>query len=511
MVKQYFIKLILVGITGLVQFYSNAQNVGIGTPVPQARLHVTDSSVLFSGPTTIPANTLFAPPASDAGARLMWYAQKAAFRVGIVDNASWNKDSIGRFSFATGFNTRAIGEGAFASGTASKAIGNYTTAMGFYTAANGIYATAIGYNTKAEANYSTSFGANNTSTGLYATSMGESTSAIGNYSTAIGGSTTALGVGSTAMGAYSIAKANYALVTGIYNDTTGANKLFEVGNGVGSFARSNAFTVLDNGNVGIGTPAPITLLEVNSTTNGVLLPRMTTEQKNAIVNPIEGLEVYDLTLHQKSYFNGSVWVALTATIVPAPAFVPMAAIVIGTQQWMRNNLDVAFYRNGDPIPQVTDAAAWVGLTTGAWCYYNNDSTLGNTYGKLYNWYAVNDPRGLAPEGWHVPSNTEWIVLENTLGSSIATGAKLKEAGLAHWSSPNTGGNNNSGFGGLPGGYRGNSVNLQFSNFGYYGYWWSSTEAGDFGAIVFYLINNSPISLRSSTFKNLGYSVRCLRD
>jgi uncharacterized protein (TIGR02145 family) len=82
---------------------------------------------------------------------------------------------------------------------------------------------------------------------------------------------------------------------------------------------------------------------------------------------------------------------------------------------MRENLDVVTYRNGDIIPQVTDPSLWSSLTTGAWCYYNNDANNGGIYGKLYNWYAVNDPRGLAPEGWHVPTDEEWETLTNKLG------------------------------------------------------------------------------------------------
>src|SRR5262245_15639657 len=101
-------------------------------------------------------------------------------------------------------------------------------------------------------------------------------------------------------------------------------------------------------------------------------------------------------------------------------------IVIGTQQWMAKNLDVAFYRNGDPIPKVNDGTAWANLTTGAWCYYNNDSTQSKKYGKLYNWYAVNDPRGLAPAGWHIPSDSEWTTMEKSLGGSLIAGGKLKE-------------------------------------------------------------------------------------
>lgn len=261
-------------------------------------------------------------------------------------------------------------------------------------------------------------------------------------------------------------------------------------------------------NVGIGTttPAVSAQLDVSSTTQGVLLPRMTTAQKNAIINPAEGLEVYDLTLHQKSYYNGTVWITLTS---PSQTAVFLPTIVIGTQQWMSKNLEVAFYRNGDPIPQVTDGNIWVGLKTGAWCYYDNDSTQGAKYGKLYNWYAVNDSRGLAPQGWHIPSDAEWATLETTLGGSSLAGGKMKEAGTIIWGSPNTGGNNNSGFAGLPGGYR-----FPFGIFtspSSYGGWWSATEnltnTAWYRLLGYNIVNLS----RFDPAKAHGFSIRCVRD
>ena len=115
------------------------------------------------------------------------------------------------------------------------------------------------------------------------------------------------------------------------------------------------------------------------------------------------------------YWNGSSWVAVapgthdqTLTFCNGiPTWGPCLNVAICSQVWMNKNLDVSTYRNGDPIPNVTDPAIWAGLTTGAYCYYNNDSaTYAVVYGKLYNWYAVNDPRGLAPIGWHVPSDVE---------------------------------------------------------------------------------------------------------
>ena len=142
---------------------------------------------------------------------------------------------------------------------------------------------------------------------------------------------------------------------------------------------------------------------------------------------------------------------------------------IGDQIWATKNLDVATYRNGDAIPQVQDIAAWANLNTGAWCYYENTTT----YGKLYNWYAVNDPRGLAPIGFHIPSEAEWTRLIEYLGGDYIAGGKMKESGTSHWISPNTDATNSSGFTGLPGGYRNN--NGTFGGIGAYGYWWSSSE------------------------------------
>ena len=125
-------------------------------------------------------------------------------------------------------------------------------------------------------------------------------------------------------------------------------------------------------------------------------------------------------------------------------------VTICDQVWMAKNLDVTTYRNGDVISQVTDPTAWNALTTGAWCYYNNDPANGTIYGKLYNWYAVNDPRGLAPTGWHIPTEGELIALSDCLGGQEVAGGKLKETGTAHWLSPNIA-TNETGFTALPGG------------------------------------------------------------
>ena len=176
---------------------------------------------------------------------------------------------------------------------------------------------------------------------------------------------------------------------------------------------------------------------------------------------------------------------------------------------MVKNLEVTTYRNGDPIPQVTDPAAWGLLSTGAWCYYNNNSANGPVYGKLYNWYAVNDPRGLAPAGWHVPSDAEWTTLSTCLGGDLIAGGPMKEIGTTHWTPPNTGATNTSGFTGLPGGFRGGRGS--FYDVGNFGYWWSSTETSTTNAWNRTLYYNNGNINRLNDDKQDGFSVRCLRD
>ena len=140
----------------------------------------------------------------------------------------------------------------------------------------------------------------------------------------------------------------------------------------------------------------------------------------------------------------------------------LCEVTIGSQIWSCKNLDVSTYRNGDPIPQVTNPTAFTNLTSGAWCYYNNDPALGAIYGKLYNWYAVNDPRGIAPQGWHVPNDNEWQKLIKYLdpnadttcigcAQSSVAGGYLKETGITHWQNPNSGASNTTNFTGLPAG------------------------------------------------------------
>jgi uncharacterized protein (TIGR02145 family) len=187
-------------------------------------------------------------------------------------------------------------------------------------------------------------------------------------------------------------------------------------------------------------------------------------------------------------------------------------VQIGTQCWMKENLKTTHYRNGTPIPNVTNNSTWVGLTSGAYCWYNNDyATYGATYGALYNWYAVDNSNGLCPTGWHVPTDAEWTILTNFLGGQSVAGGPLKGTGTAHWNSPNTGATNSSGFTALPGGER-NYVNGNFASIGNNGFWWSSTAHSTTNAWSRMLYYHGSSVFRSSTYKRgTGFSVRCVRD
>ena len=186
------------------------------------------------------------------------------------------------------------------------------------------------------------------------------------------------------------------------------------------------------------------------------------------------------------------------------------SIRIHGQQWMTRNLAVKHYRNGDKIPEIK-GRHWDTLTTGAWCWYNNDSATGAVYGRLYNWYAVHDPRGLAPAGWHVPSDAEWDTLSIHLGGDAVAGGKLKETGTTHWVAPNTDATNSTGFTGLPGGSRDHYGDGTFQLIGTAGLWWSSTEDDTGGAWNRVLGYYTGYIFRQDNPKQVGYSVRCLRD
>ena len=196
-------------------------------------------------------------------------------------------------------------------------------------------------------------------------------------------------------------------------------------------------------------------------------------------------------------------------------------ITNGAQIWSNTNLDVATYRDGTPIPQVTLPSTLTNLTTGAWCYYNNDSANGAIYGKLYNWYAVagihdNDPNTpnkiLAPVGWHAPTNTEWTSFITFLGGEQVAGGKMKATGTTYWQRPNSDASNSSGFGGLPGGI---VLDLRSSReLGQTGYWWSATESLFSNSDAFFCFmdfNSGVVRVEEQGYKQYFISVRLVRD
>jgi uncharacterized protein (TIGR02145 family) len=176
-------------------------------------------------------------------------------------------------------------------------------------------------------------------------------------------------------------------------------------------------------------------------------------------------------------------------------------VAIGAQCWFKENLRSDHYRNGDAIPGNLTNARWTSTSSGAQAVYDNKPSSLATYGRLYNWYAVNDARGLCPSGFHVPTDEEWKELEGTLGGTSAAGAAMK---TTSW-----GGTNSSGFSALPGGLR-VSDDGSFDLQGNYGYWWSSSPSGTLAWSRFLYSGYSDV-YRDDFNTRSGFSVRCVRD
>jgi len=271
------------------------------------------------------------------------------------------------------------------------------------------------------------------------------------------------------------------------------------------------------GQVGIGTSSPDTssILHLNSNNKGFLPPRMGRYSRLNIASPAIGLLVYQGSGGSPRgfyYYDGDAWVYLGTAEGGAGHVIDAdgnsyPTVVIGGQEWMAENLKVTHYRNGDPIPNVTDGATWESLTSGAYCWYGNDSATNAKYGPLYNFYAVDDERELCPFHWHIPDTSEWIFMENILSwySPEPSGGQMKTASL--WNSPNTDATNRSGFSGLPGGYR----DEYFHNMGGHGAWWSSTEDGTFSSYFFRLGYNDNVLEMWNNAKWFGFSVRSVRN
>ncbi|MCF6129095.1 hypothetical protein L1S35_05370 [Flavobacterium sp. AS60] len=252
---------------------------------------------------------------------------------------------------------------------------------------------------------------------------------------------------------------------------------------------TNSYTIVGNVSSGITTFSDISLMP-----NTLYTYKVSLSGDNFFTNEIS------ISTSNITYLNGTGVNDLCGNSYPS--------IIINNKEWMKKNLSTCQYRNGDIIPQVQDQTQWSNLTTGAWCYYLNNSANETVYGKLYNWYAVNDPRGLAPQGWHIPSDIEWQSLSNYLGGDNFAGGKMKGGNL--WRTPNNGSLNESGFTALPAGLRfGDGTYTtdtnDTTNF------WSSTQNDNISAKyrgLYYGFTN----LSFGTYgKKSGWSVRCIKD
>jgi uncharacterized protein (TIGR02145 family) len=182
------------------------------------------------------------------------------------------------------------------------------------------------------------------------------------------------------------------------------------------------------------------------------------------------------------------------------------SVTIGNQVWMQKNLDVVNFRNGDPVPQAKSEEEWQNMRyekKASWCYYNFSDSGEGTSARLYNWFAVNDPRGLAPEGWKIPTAEDWDILRKKLGMGVA-GKKMKS--VSGWNGKN--GTNISGFNGLPGGYC--DYNGVFSSLGTESYWWGSNDDGSSWSPSIYLAGEDDYMHKHQMSKGSGLFVRCIR-
>jgi uncharacterized protein (TIGR02145 family) len=290
----------------------------------------------------------------------------------------------------------------------------------------------------------------------------------------------------------------------------------------GIISNYDSSTITARGVVWDTSPNPITFL-ASKTING--------SGVGTFPSTIVGL-IPNTTFYVRAYLTNNVGTfygnELTFT-TPAPSTTILSdvdgniysLITICNQTWTKSNLNASKYSDGTTIPEVTDPAEWNTLTTGAWCYYNNDAANGETYGKLYNFYAVAgiydeasrlNPslrKKLAPPGWHVPTDADWTTLENCLGGSMGAGGKMKEIGTAHWDSPNMGATNVSGFTGLPGGQR--DYFGAFKEIKRKGYWYSSSFRDGVIAGGGRMMYAFTPDIYGDSGDKWGYSVRCIRD
>jgi uncharacterized protein (TIGR02145 family) len=241
-------------------------------------------------------------------------------------------------------------------------------------------------------------------------------------------------------------------------------------------------------------------------------------------DPVPGTIRFNPITNDFEGWNGIYWASLTGNQHEIGEMMDQEGnvyptIIIGEREWMAKKLRTSTYRNGNEISLIgNDAAgdaAWSAANYGAYCIYDTSGTgyqafAVSQFGYLYNWYAVNDGRGLCPTGWHVPTDEEWSSLTTPLGGSSAAGGSMKQAGTIYWESPNVGATNESGFSGLPAGIR-NHPTTQFIGIGSNTSWWSSDESTDDFAVQRTLGSTTIAVGGGSLNKEIGMSIRCIKD
>ena len=265
------------------------------------------------------------------------------------------------------------------------------------------------------------------------------------------------------------------------------------------------------------------MLDVKSTTSGLLPPRMTSTQMNGILSPAAGLMVYNTTLNLICWFNGTTWETGANHDGRSCGSViyfgkPYNSVIIGKQCWMTQNLDLGVAILGSQDQSNNGVIE-------KYCFNNNTANC-DIYGGLYQWAEMvqyfngatnttswnpvpsGNVQGICPSGWHLPTDAEWTILSTYLGGEPVAGGKMKETGTTHWAAPNTSATNESGFTALPGGYRNNGSFLSLTLFGMFG---SASQTG-LASVWSRQINNDAADLyRTNGSKDWGFSVRCCKD
>ncbi len=245
-----------------------------------------------------------------------------------------------------------------------------------------------------------------------------------------------------------------------------------------------------------------------------LIPKMSAKQMRGITDRVKGLIVYQ-TDYQTGfyYFSGTDWMFIRDAVEQNHVvdvdgnYYP--TVIIGSQEWMAENLKVTHYCNYEAIQNVTNQNEWIKLTTGAYCWYENDQAkYENPYGGLYNWYAIMDPRGICPEGWYIPVDSDWNILIKNLGGIYKAGGKMKKSS-GFWIAENNGAAISNEYSALPGGYR-----SSYGAFYYIGLdclWWTQNNSSNDDALARILSCTEKSISKEELKKTYGLSVRCLRN